>query len=76
MLPLQDSVGRINGHRLAVFTSSRDALDGAAQQETPILNVDDIEAGPEFVEIDPQVCGKNKHINKRDRPRSKENNEP
>ena len=29
-----------------MVTSSRDALDWAAQQETPILTVDDIEAGP------------------------------
>ena len=40
----------------AVVPSSREALDWAAQQDTPILNVDDVEAGPDSVEIDPQVC--------------------
>ena len=39
----------------AVVPSSRDALDWAAQQDTPILNVDDVEAGPDSVEINPQV---------------------
>ena len=38
----------------AVVPSSRDTL-GAAQQDTPILNVDDVEAGPDPVEINPQV---------------------
>ena len=27
----------------------------AARQDTPILNVDDVEAGPDSVEINPQV---------------------
>ena len=31
------------------------ALKWAAQQETPILTVYDVEAGPDSVEIDPQV---------------------
>ena len=39
----------------AVVPSSRDSLDWAAQQDTPILNVDDVEAGPDSVEINPQV---------------------
>ena len=37
----------------AVVTSSRDTLDWAAQQETPILTVDDVEAGPDSVDINP-----------------------
>ena len=40
----------------AVVTSSRDTNDWATQQETPILTVDDFEAGPYSVEISPQVC--------------------
>ena len=40
----------------AVVPWSREALEWAAQQETPILTVDDVEAGPDSVEIDPQVC--------------------
>ena len=39
----------------AVVPSSRDTLDWAVQQDTPILNVDDVEAGPDSVEIKPQV---------------------
>ena len=39
----------------AVVPSSRDTLDWAAQQDTPILNVDDVEAGPDSVEINPKV---------------------
>ena len=39
----------------AVVPSSRDTLDSAAQQDTPILNVDDVGAGPNSVEINPQV---------------------
>ena len=39
----------------AVIPSSRDTLDWAAQQDTPILNVDDVEASPDSVEINPQV---------------------
>ena len=39
----------------AVVPSSRDTLDWAAQQDTPILNVDHVEAGPDSVEINPQV---------------------
>ena len=39
----------------AVVPSSRDTLDWAAQQDTPILNVDDVEGGPDSVEINPQV---------------------
>ena len=35
--------------------SSRDTLDWAAQHDTPILNVDDVETGPDSVEINPQV---------------------
>ena len=38
-----------------VFTSSRRTLGHAAQQETPILNVDDIETAPDFVEVNPEV---------------------
>ena len=34
---------------------SRDSLDWAAQQATPILTIDDVEAGPDFVEVNPQV---------------------
>ena len=47
-----------------VFTSSRGTLEWAAQQETSWLNVDDIEASPDTVEIDPEVSVKKKHINK------------
>ena len=75
-VPWKDRTIKIKNLAAAAFKSSRDALDWSAQQETPRLNVDDIEAAPESVEIDPQVCGKNKHINKRDRPRCNENNEP
>ena len=39
----------------AVVPSSRDTLDWAAQQDTPILNFDDVEAGPDSFEINPQV---------------------
>ena len=39
----------------AMVPSSRDTLDWAAQQDTPILNVDDVEARPDSVEINPQV---------------------
>ena len=39
----------------AVVPSSRDTLDWAAQQDTPTLNVDDVELGPDSVEINPQV---------------------
>ena len=39
----------------AVVPSSRDTLDWAAQQDTPILNVDDVEGGPDSVEINPQI---------------------
>ena len=37
----------------AMVPSSRDTLDWSAQQDTLMLNVDDVEAGP--VEINPQV---------------------
>ena len=33
----------------------RESLLNAAQQETPMLTVDDVEAGPDSVEINPQV---------------------
>ena len=39
----------------AMVPSSRDDLDWASQQDTPTLNVDDVEAGPNSVEINPQV---------------------
>ena len=39
----------------AVVPSSRESLEWAAQQETPILTVDDVEARPDSVEINPQV---------------------
>ena len=39
----------------AVVPSSRESLGWAAQEETPILTVDDVEAGPDSVEINPQV---------------------
>ena len=39
----------------AVVPSSRETLDWAAHQETPILTVDDVEAGPDSLEINPQV---------------------
>ena len=39
----------------AVLPSSRESIEWAAQQETPILTVDDVEAGPDSVEINPQV---------------------
>ena len=39
----------------AVVPSSRETLDWAAQHETPILTVDEVEAGPDSVEINPQV---------------------
>ena len=39
----------------AVVPSSRESVEWAAQQETPILNVDNVEAGPDSVEINPQV---------------------
>ena len=32
-----------------------DSLECAAQQETPILTVDDVEAGPDYVEVNSQV---------------------
>ena len=38
----------------AVITSSGDTLDWAAQQETAILTVDDVEACLDSVEINPQ----------------------
>ena len=38
----------------AVITSSGDTVDWAAQQETPILTVDDVEACLDSVEINPQ----------------------
>ena len=41
----------------AVVASSRESLEWAAQQETLILTVDDVEAGPDSVEVNPQVCG-------------------
>ena len=34
----------------AVVPSSRESLELAAQQETPILTVDDVEAGPDSVD--------------------------
>ena len=39
----------------AVAPSSRDSLERAAQQGAPILTVDDVEAGPDSVEVNPQV---------------------
>ena len=39
----------------AVVPSSRECLEWAAQQETPILTVDDVEAGPVSVQINHQV---------------------
>ena len=39
----------------AVVPSSRDCLEWAAQQETPILTVDDVEGAPDSVEVNPQV---------------------
>ena len=39
-----------------MVTSSRDTLEWAAQQETPTLTVDDVEAGPDSVESNPQIC--------------------
>ena len=39
----------------AVAPSSRDTLDWGAQQEAQILTVDDVEARPDSVKIDPQV---------------------
>ena len=39
----------------AVVPSSRGSLEWAAQQDTQILTVDDVEAGPDSVEINPQV---------------------
>ena len=39
----------------AVVPSSRESVEWAAQQETPILTVDDVEANPDSVEINPQV---------------------
>ena len=39
----------------AVVPSSRSTLDWAAQQETPILMIDDEEAGPDTGEVDSQV---------------------
>ena len=44
------------GNRAAVVvTSSRDTLDWAAQEETPILMVDDVGAGPDSVDISPHI---------------------
>ena len=37
----------------AVVTSSRNTLDKASQQETPILTDDDVQAGPDAVDINP-----------------------
>ena len=39
----------------AVVPSSRESLEWAAQQETPISTVDDVVADPDSVEINPQV---------------------
>ena len=39
----------------AVVPSSRESLKWAAQQETQILTVDDVEAGPDSVEVNLQV---------------------
>ena len=39
----------------AVVPSLTDSLEWAAQQETPMLTVDDVEAGPDSVEVNPQV---------------------
>ena len=39
----------------AVVPSLRDSLEWAAHQETPTLTVDDVEAGPDYVEVNPQV---------------------
>ena len=37
------------------WSRRRESLLNAAQQETPMLTVDDVEAGPDSVEINPQV---------------------
>ena len=44
---------QVREHGAAVVPSSRDTLDWAAQQDTPILNFDDVEVGPDSVEINP-----------------------
>ena len=51
----QDWAFKFENMAAAVVPSSRDTLDWAAQQDTPILNVDDVEAGHDSVKINPQV---------------------
>ena len=46
---------QVREHDCSRVPSSREALEWAAHHETPILTVDDVEAGPDSVEIDPQV---------------------
>ena len=53
--PAADSTFKFENMAAAVVTSSRDTLYWTAPQETPILTVDDVEAGPDFAEICPQV---------------------
>ena len=52
---MEPSACKFENMAAAVVPSSRDALDWVAQQDTPILNVDDVEAGPDPVEINSQV---------------------
>ena len=51
----RDGAFKFENLATAVFTSSRDTYDRAAQQETAIVNVDDVEASPVSLEIYPQV---------------------
>ena len=51
----KDWASKFENMAAVVVPSSRDTLDWAAQQDTPILNVDDGEAGPDSVEINLQV---------------------
>ena len=51
----KDRAFKFENMATAVVPSSREALEWAVQQETPILTVDDIERGPDSFEIDPQV---------------------
>ena len=51
----KDCAFKFENMATAVVPSSRDSLEWAAQQETPISTVDDVEAGLDSVEVIPQV---------------------
>ena len=52
---VEDWAFKFENMAAAVVPSSRETLNWAAHQETPILTVDDVEAGPDSLEINPQV---------------------